>query len=219
MKRKKAALVLSGCGGYDGSEIHESVIALLNLQKLGAEVFFFAPDIRQSGVVNHLTGKPDRLERNVLEESARIARGEISPLSKFRAEDFDVLVFPGGFGAAKNLSDFAVSGASMKVNEQVADAIKAMLKLKKPIGFICISPVIGAKVIGDGVKITIGNDPQTASAINAMGAKHIDCTPDGFVRDESKNVYSTPAYMLASDTVQIDRGVGAMLSEMLKSLK
>ena len=216
MNIKKVALVLAGCGVYDGSEIHEAVITLLNLQKNNAQVSFFAPDVMQMHTINHAEGKEETCNRNVLVESARIARGNIAPLSQFDATEFDALVFPGGFGAAKNLSDFAVKGAEMSVNKDVENAISAMQKLGKKIGFICIAPVIAAKTIANKVKITIGNDPQVAQAINTMGAEHVNCTADSFVYDEKFNVYSTPAYMLAENTAQLDAGIGSMIAEMLK---
>ncbi len=219
MKKFNSAIVLSGCGVYDGSEIHEAVITILNLQKLGADISFFAPDIPQLHAINHATGETEENTRNVLSESARIARGNIKPLADFNAKNFDMLIFPGGFGAAKNLSNFAIAGTDMAVDCDVQNAIDNMRKLGKMLGFICISPVIAAKAISNGVKLTIGNDPQTASVINALGANHIDCPAESFVKDENFNVYSTPAYMLAENTVQLDKGIGAMLSEMAKSLK
>lgn len=216
--KKTAAIILSGCGVYDGSEIHEAVITLLNLQRRNVRVRFFAPDIAQNGTVNHLDGTPQQA-RNVLAESARIARGDIAPLSEFSADDFDMLLFPGGFGAAKNLSDFAAKGAGMSVLPQVDSAVKSMLAAGKPLGFVCIAPVIAAKSVGGGVKLTIGNDAQTAAAVEKLGAKHVECPADGFVADKEKNVFSTPAYMLANNTVAIDAGVGAMVGAMLESVK
>ena len=216
--KKTAAIILSGCGVYDGSEIHEAVITLLNLQRRNVRVRFFAPDIAQNGTVNHLDGTPQQA-RNVLVESARIARGDIAPLSEFSADDFDMLLFPGGFGAAKNLSDFAAKGADMSVLPQVDSAVKSMLAAGKPLGFVCIAPVIAAKSVGGGVKLTIGNDAQTAAAVEKLGAKHVECPADGFVADKEKNVFSTPAYMLANNTVAIDAGVGAMVGAMLESVK
>ncbi len=216
--KKTAAIILSGCGVYDGSEIHEAVITLLNLQRRNVRVRFFAPDIAQNGTVNHLDGTPQQA-RNVLAESARIARGDIAPLSEFSADDFDMLLFPGGFGAAKNLSDFAAKGADMSVLPQVDSAVKSMLAAGKPLGFVCIAPVIAAKSVGGGVKLTIGNDAQTAAAVEKLGAKHVECPADGFVADKEKNVFSTPAYMLANNTVAIDAGVGAMVGAMLESVK
>lgn len=216
--KKTAAIILSGCGVYDGSEIHEAVITLLNLQRRNVRVRFFAPDIAQNGTVNHLDGTLQQA-RNVLAESARIARGDIAPLSEFSADDFDMLLFPGGFGAAKNLSDFAAKGADMSVLPQVDSAVKSMLAAGKPLGFVCIAPVIAAKSVGGGVKLTIGNDAQTAAAVEKLGAKHVECPADGFVADKEKNVFSTPAYMLANNTVAIDAGVGAMVGAMLESVK
>ena len=216
--KKMAAIILSGCGVYDGSEIHEAVITLLNLQRRNVRVRFFAPDIAQNGTVNHLDGTPQQA-RNVLAESARIARGDIAPLSEFSADDFDMLLFPGGFGAAKNLSDFAAKGADLSVLPQVDSSVKSMLAAGKPLGFVCIAPVIAAKSVGGGVKLTIGNDAQTAAAVEKLGAKHVECPADGFVADKEKNVFSTPAYMLANNTVAIDAGVGAMVGAMLESVK
>ncbi len=211
---KKAAVVLSGCGVFDGSEIHEAVVALLNLQRRGAEVAFFAPDIAFDAV-NHADGTPDET-RSVLAESARIARGKIAALSMLEAGAFDFLVFVGGFGAAKNLCTFAADGAACTVNGDVERAVKSFLSLGKKIAFMCIAPVIAARVISDGVKLTIGSDAQTSAAIRAMGAEHIDCPADGFVEDEKFGVYSTPAYMLAKSAVEIDAGVGRMFDKMFE---
>ena len=216
MMSKKVAVILAGCGVFDGSEIHEAVITILNLHKLGADITFFAPNVSQADVVNHLEGKPDLSSRNVLVESARIARGSIFDLANFNATDFDAVVFPGGFGAAKNLCTFAFDGSQCSVNGDVQKVINAMLSNNKPMGFLCIAPVIAAKAIGKGVNLTIGTDTTTASAIEAMGAKHVNCSADDFVVDETFKVYSTPAYMLASNTAEIDSGVSKMLISMLK---
>ena len=211
---KKVAMVLSGCGVFDGSEIHEAVIALLNLQMLGAQVCFFAPQGVAFDAVNHVDGAPEG-KRDVLIESARIARGNISPLSAFDPQSFDAIVFVGGFGAAKNLCSFAFDGPECTVNKDVEVAIKGAIAAGKKLAFMCISPVIAARVISSGVKLTIGSDAKTAAAIEAMGAKHVDCPADSFVEDESFGVFSTPAYMLAKSTVEIDKGVGRMFAKML----
>lgn len=210
----RVAVVLSGCGVYDGSEIHEAVITLLNLQRLGAEVSFFAPDIKQAGAVNHLDGSEEPAPRGVLAESARIARGDIAALSSFTATEFDALVFPGGFGAAKNLCTFAADGVECSVNADVERAINSMLELKKPMAFLCIAPVIAAKVVASKANLTIGSDPATAAAIEAMGAVHVNCRADSFVADRDFKIYSTPAYMLAKNTVEIDAGAGKMFAAM-----
>ena len=214
---KKVAIVLAGCGVLDGSEIHEAVITLNAVESCGANAAFFAPDIEQFDVVDHLTGKPLCEKRNVLTESARIARGACTDLSKYSPEDFSALIFVGGFGAAKNLCNFAVKGENCTVNSCVAAAIDKNLKAKKPLGFLCISPVIAARHIANGVKITVGNDVATAKAIQAMGATHINCEVSSFVFDEKFNVYSTPAYMLAKNTVQLATGVNSMVRAMLKA--
>ena len=214
-KAANVALVLSGCGVYDGSEIHEAVCALLNLKKLGANVEFFAPQMPQKDVVNHLNATLVDSARNVLEESARIARGNVAPASELDVSKFDAVVFPGGFGAAKNLSSFAFDGADCKVCPDVERIVATAVGLGKKLAFICIAPVIAAKVIGKGVKLTIGNDKATAAAIESMGAKHVECQPTEFVRDDNFKVYSTPAYMLAADITDVDKGVGAMLADML----
>ena len=166
---KKIAVVLSGSGVFDGSEVHETTMTLYAIMKNGATYEIFAPDIDQHHVINHITGKEMNEKRNVLIESARIARGEISDLAKFNASEFDALIIPGGFGAAKNLSTFAFDGADCKVNLDVEKAIRSMLEQKKPIGALCITPVIIAKLLGE-VELTIGQDQGTADAIQKMGA-------------------------------------------------
>lgn len=214
---KTVAIVLAGCGVLDGSEIHEAVITLNAVESCGAKAAFFAPNIEQFDVVDHKTGKPLCEKRNVLKESARIARGACTDLSEYSPEDFSALIFVGGFGAAKTLCNFAVNGENCTVNPCVAAAIDKNLKAKKPLGFLCISPVIAARHISNGVKVTIGNDVATAKAIQAMGATHINCEVSSFVFDEKFNVYSTPAYMLAQNTVQLAAGVNAMVKAMLNA--
>lgn len=168
---KKVAVILSGCGVYDGAEIHESVITLLRLSQRGAEAQCFAPNIAQHHVVNHLTGEEMPESRNVLVESARIARGEVKDLREARAEDYDALIVPGGFGAAKNLSDFAINGAQCQVQPDVLALAKAFAEAGKPVGLICIAPAMAAKIYGAGVQCTIGNDADTADALKQMGCR------------------------------------------------
>ena len=144
---KKIAVVLSGCGVYDGAEIHEAVLTLYAIAVNGAAYEIFAPDIDQHHVVNHLAGSEMNESRNVLVESARIARGNIKALSEFNGKDFDAIIFPGGFGAAKNLSTFAFDGSNCQVNSDVEAAIKEMISLGKPVGALCIAPVILARIL------------------------------------------------------------------------
>lgn len=120
---KKVAMILSGCGVYDGSEIHETVLTLLRLSQQGAQVQCFAPDKPQMHVLNHLNGEEMNEQRNVLVESARITRGEVKDVRELKASDFDALILPGGFGVAKNLSDFAVKGSDCTVDADVLAAI------------------------------------------------------------------------------------------------
>jgi enhancing lycopene biosynthesis protein 2 len=217
MKNKKFAVVLSGCGVYDGAEIHEATMTMLAIKEAGADYQCFAPDIEQYHVINHLNGEVMNESRNVLVESARIARGDIKPLSEFKAADYDALIFPGGFGAAKNLSTVAFDGPDAKVNPEVEDAIKQMLAEHKPIGALCISPAVVARVI-QGVEVTIGNDPGTAEAIEKMGSKHIVSTHGQVVHDHKYNVFTTPCYMLDATILDIKEDATVVVNEMMKEL-
>ena len=212
---KKFAIVLAGCGVFDGAEIHEATLTMLAIKEQGAEYEVFAPDIPQHHVINHLTGKEMKESRNVLIEAARIARGEIKNLEEFYASDFDALIFPGGFGAAKNFSTVAFKGADAEVNPIVEKAVKSMLSAKKPIGALCISPAFIAKIIGD-VKVTIGQDEETAKVIEAMGGTHIYTDHGDVVVDDDKLVFTTPCYMLEADIVQIWDGAYNIVEAMLK---
>ncbi|GMT44325.1 MAG: isoprenoid biosynthesis protein ElbB [bacterium] len=217
MEKKKFAVVLSGCGVYDGAEIHESTMTLLSILEEGAVYQCFAPDIPQYHVVNHLTGEATDESRNVLVESARIARGDIKPLSEFKAAGFDALIFPGGFGAAKNLSTVAFDGADATVNPEVEDSIKQMLALHKPIGALCIAPAVVARVI-QGVEVTIGNDPGTVKAIEKMGGKHVVTTHGQVVHDHKYNVFTTPCYMLDATILDIKEDASLVVKEMMKKM-
>ena len=215
--KKNFAIILSGCGVYDGTEIHEATLTMFAIVKHGACYEIFAPDMEQFHVINHVTGDVMNEKRNVLVESARIARGKIKNLKEFKAENFDALIFPGGFGAAKNLSTFAFDGENCSVNVEVENAIRKMHKLGKPIGALCISPVILAKVLGN-IEITIGQDAGTAEKVNKMGAKHNN-TSFGEVSIDLKNkIFTTPCYMLDSDIAQIGDGAMNIVGAILKSL-
>jgi enhancing lycopene biosynthesis protein 2 len=217
MTKPSFAVVLSGCGVYDGTEIHEAVLTLLAIDRAGGSAACFAPDREQMHVVNHLTGEVTAKSRNVLVESARIARGKISPLSAFKADDFDALIFPGGFGAAKNLSSFAIDGPSCSVDADVAAAIKAMHRAGRPIGALCIAPAVIAKVLGN-VSLTIGSDAGTAAAIEAMGATHCPTTHAEVVVDRAHKVVTSPCYMLDASIGQIADGAAATVAAILKLL-
>lgn len=214
---KKVAVVLAGCGVYDGAEIHEAVLTLLALDQRGATYQCLAPNIEQMHVVNHVTGQPVAGEkRNVMVEAARIARGNIQDLATARAEDFDAMLVPGGFGAAKNLCDFAVKGSAMTVQADFLHFAQAMRDAHKPIGLMCISPTMAAKIFGEGVQCTIGSDVETAAAVEAMGAKHINCTVEKAVIDERNKLVTTPAYMLAQNISELAKGIDGCVDAVLK---
>lgn len=213
---KKVAVILSGCGVYDGAEIHESVIALLRLSQRGAQVQCFAPDMAQHHVVNHLTGQEMAESRNVLVESARIARGQVRDVRELQAADFDALVIPGGFGAAKNLSDFAFKGASCSVQPDVLAAARGFAEAHKPVGLICIAPAMAARIYGAGVHCTIGHDPDTAAKLADMGAEHVDCPVEDIVVDEARKLVTTPAYMLARSLAEAASGINKLVDRVLE---
>ena len=215
---KNIAVILSGCGVKDGSEIHEATLLLLAIDKLGAKYTVFAPNI-SFNAVNHLTGIETDEKRNVIVESARIARGDIHDLITFDASEFDALILPGGFGAAKNLSTYAIDGANMEVNKDVAKAIVSMHELHKPIGALCIAPVVVASVIGAGVNVTIGNDAYTAKDIEELGGTHKVAQETDVVIDTKNNVYTLPCYMLATHISQVYAGIENLVKSILESLK
>ena len=214
---KKIAVILSGCGFLDGSEIHEFVLTLLHLGKANADVSCFAPNKAQAKVVDHGTKSDTSDARNVLAESARIARCEILPLEELSANDFSAVIFPGGFGAALNLCDFAVKGAECTVEEQAGRVISEFHQARKPIGVICIAPVVAAKVLGDhGVELTIGNDVEIAQAIEKMGAVHIQKNVDEIHFDIANRVVSTPAYMLGQNIAEVEAGIFKLVRKIIE---
>lgn len=212
---KKVAIILSGCGVYDGAEIQESVFALFALAKRGIGYQCFAPDIEQFHVVNHISGEAMSEARNVLVESARITRGNTLPLSDLNADDYDALLLPGGFGVAKNLSNFAFSGTDMSVEKSVLKACQQFATSGKPAGYACIAPALIPHVYGKGVVLTIGNDTDTAAALEAMGAQHTVCAVNGVVTDQKHKVVTTPAYMLAEDIVQVAESLDNLVAALL----
>lgn len=216
----KTCIVLSGCGVKDGSEIHESVLTMLHLDQAGSEIICAAPDLNQMDVINHVTDKAMASEqRNILVESARIARGDIAALSSISADGIDALVIPGGFGAAKNLCDFAVQGPECRVQPDLEKLILDMVKAKKPIGALCIAPVIIARVLGKNnrkVKLTIGKDTATAEKINAMGATHVNCPVHQSVIDEEFRVVTSPAYMLAGSIKEVSESAKSLVNGLVK---
>jgi enhancing lycopene biosynthesis protein 2 len=215
---KKVAVVLSGCGVFDGAEIHESVLVLLALDRANARVICTAPDVPQHHVINHLTGKPVTGEnRNVLVESARIARGNIIPIKELKVNDVDAVILPGGFGAAKNLCNFALAGENFTVNPDVARVIIEAHKAGKPVGFVCIAPAICAKLFGpEKVEFTIGTDAGTAQALAPLGGKHVSCNVYNVVVDKRLKVVTTPAYMLAQHITEAEAGINKLVQAVLE---
>ena len=215
---KNIAVVLAGNGVFDGAEIHESTLTLLAIAQQGAAYQCFAPDVNQAHVVNHITGEEMPETRNVMVEAARIARGNIKALAEYKAADYDAIIIPGGFGAAKNLCTFAFEGPDCKVNPDVENAVKTTVEAGKPVGALCISPSIIAKVLGD-VTVTIGQDKGTADAIESLGAKHVTTTHGEIVVDEKYKVVTTPCYMLDANIKQIAEGASNVVAKILEIAK
>lgn len=214
---KKVAVILSGCGVFDGAEIHESVLVLLALDRANAQIVCAAPDMPQAHVINHFTGKPANESRNVLVESARIARGKITPLSQLKVKDVDAVILPGGFGAAKNLCTFALAGEKFDIDKDVAQILQEIHRAGKPIGFVCIAPAIAAKLFGgEKVEFTIGNDPGTAKALQTSGAQHVPCTVYNVVVDRRLKIATTPAYMLAQRITEAEAGINKLVQAVLE---
>ncbi|QBG35934.1 isoprenoid biosynthesis glyoxalase ElbB [Litorilituus sediminis] len=213
---KKVAVILSGCGVYDGSEIHEAVLTLLAIEQQGASYRCFAPNIEQHHVINHLTGEVSETEsRNVLVESARIARGDVEDLAELRVDDYDVLIVPGGFGAAKNLCNFAIDADNYTINEQVLAAAQAFAKAEKPAGYMCIAPALLPLIYPQGIQGTIGTDTGTANLIAAKGLVHNDCQVADIVVDNAHKVVTTPAYMLATSMSEAAAGINKLVKSVL----
>lgn len=212
----KVAVILAGCGVFDGGEIHESTLTLLALDQAGVSYQCLAPDIKQMHVVNHLTGEEMAEQRNVLLESARIARGKVLDISKANPLDYDAVIVPGGFGVAKNLCDFAVKGSDMTVNPAVQAFIRAVHEAGRPVGLVCIAPVMAPRLFGKGVLCTIGRDAGTASAIESMGGQHQACAVDGVVVDKTNRLVTTPAYMLAERISEVAVSINNLVKAVLE---
>jgi enhancing lycopene biosynthesis protein 2 len=212
---QKVAVILSGCGVYDGAEIHESVFSMYFLAKKGIEYSLFAPDTMQAHVINHLNGTELRQERNVLMESARIARGKIAGLNQLKVNDFDALYFPGGFGVAKNMTSYAFDGDDMSVDWQVEDVIKAFFKAQKPIVALCISPVMIAKVLGN-VTVTIGNDGATARSVKKFGAQHVNTEINEVFVDEKNRIITAPCYMHDASVLEVAANIEQAVDALIR---
>ena len=218
----KIGVLLSGCGVNDGSEIHETVITMLALDRADVETHLMAPNIDQMHVINHYTGQEMDEFRNVLVESARIARGDIKDMAEVTGGDLDALIIPGGFGVAKNLSDYAMSGAECSINPDVYRLVSEMVLLKKPIGAICIAPAMMAKILAEqnqSATMTIGKDKSTAKDIQAMGSTHKECPVEEMVIDEENNIVTTPAYMDAKNISEAAEGIEKLVEQIILMVK
>jgi enhancing lycopene biosynthesis protein 2 len=212
---KNIAVILAGCGVYDGSEINEAVLTLLHIAKNGASYQCFAPDIEQFHTINHLTGEEVAETRNVLVESARIVRGDVKALTELDVTQFDGLIIPGGFGVAKNLSDFAINGTHAQVNDEVLTACKAFADAQKAAGYMCIAPAL-IPYIYSSAQLTIGDDAETAEALNTLGATHQECSVTEIVIDPQYKLVTTPAYMLAQSLLDADAGIAKLVNKVLE---
>ncbi len=214
-------VVLSGCGYLDGAEIHEATLTLLALDRAGAKIVCMAPDVPQADVVDHRSQQPvPGATRNVLAEASRVARGDIRDIAEVQAHELDALVFPGGFGAAKNLCTFANDGPACSVNPDVERLVKGVHAAGKPLGFICIAPALGAKILGEHhPKLTIGSDIATARALEAMGAEHVQAPVDEAVVDERLKIASAPAYMLGPSIFPVARGIDKCVDAVLRMVE
>ncbi|XP_059833151.1 glutamine amidotransferase-like class 1 domain-containing protein 3, mitochondrial [Hypanus sabinus] len=223
MAKKRVAVILSGCGVYDGSEVHESSAVMVHLSRAGAEVQLYAPNVKQMHVVNHLSGQPTEESRNVLVESGRIARGNVKDLAELKINDWDALIIPGGFGVAKNLSNWAVKGKDCSVEGTVETAIKKFHATKKPIGLCCISPVLAAKLI-TGCELTVGFDTEcekwpyakTAEALKELGCQHVNKHVNETHIDKKNKLVTTSAFMCNAPIHEVYDGIGEMVKEVLK---
>lgn len=219
----KFGVVLSGCGVYDGAEIHEAVLTMLAIEEAGHEMLIMAPRGPQMHVIDHLAGAPTDETRDVLVESARIARGAISDMAEVKVNDFDALVFPGGFGAAKNLCNFAVKGAEAQAHPEVSRLVRATHAAGKPLGFACISPAMAAAIFRDadlpGIALTVGDlEDDAAKAMAQMGARVLACPVKEAIVDVERKIVSTPAYMTAQRITEVRAGVKAMVDQVASLL-
>lgn len=224
----KALVILSGSGVYDGSEIHEAVLTLLTLEEEGIEYQCTAPDVDQAHVVNHTNGEEMDEKRNVFVEAARIARGNITELVNAKTEEFDALIIPGGFGAAKNLSRWAFDGPEAKIDEVVKRVILEFFHKRKPILAMCIAPTaVALSLQGSGyqAKLTVGTTDEPSpydisginKGLNSVGADAVMSSVSDYVYDENNKIISTPCYMQEAQIIQVRAGIQKAVQK-LKSL-
>lgn len=214
LKMKNFAIILSGCGQHDGSETHETILTLLALDRASVNWQGFAPDVT-TGVIDHVTNTDTGGSRAVLQESARLVRGKIKPLSALNVADFDAIVFPGGMGAVKVLCNWYERKSDFTFNHDVKKTLDAAVELGKPLGFICIAPMMITKVFSDA-KFTIGNDKNLAAEIVASGCQHVDCLASDIVIDAEHKLVTTPANMVANTIDEVSQGITKLVNELVK---
>jgi enhancing lycopene biosynthesis protein 2 len=228
--KKNIAIILSGCGVYDGSEIHETVCLMLAMEENQLDYQFFAPNMDQYHVINHLTSASTESKRNVLEESARIARGNIKPLDQIDINQFDGIALPGGFGAAKNLSTWAIDGENMSVNNQVYDLLLDCLTIKKPILSLCISPMILAKIANHNqmnLVLSLGNTKETSpypiaeihKSIVNMGNTALESNSNQITIDPKYAIVTAPCYMMDVSLLELKHNIDSALEAFVKLLR
>lgn len=214
MDNKRVAVILSGCGVYDGAEINEVVLTLLALESLGIGYQCFAPNSEQYHVIDHITGEPVTDQRNVMTEAARIVRGQVKPVTECQPGEFCAVIVPGGFGVAKNLSDFAMTAENMVIRPDVLAILQQFKEAGKPAGYMCIAPVLLPIVYGEGVLLTVGNDTDTIAIVEKMGGKHQEAGVGDIVVDTVNNVVTTPAYMLATSLTEAKQGIDKLVNKI-----
>ncbi len=212
---KRIAVILNGCGHLDGSEIHESVMTLLAIDRNECAYTVFAPNAPQYHVMNHLTRQPMEGSRNMLVEAARIARGNIHDINEYAPANFDALILPGGFGVAKNLFTYAFDGANATVLDSVRKAIVDTHAAHKPIGGLCIAPVLIAKVLGD-ITVTVGSDSATIADVEKMGASHVNTQITEVISDKQNLIFTTPCYMLNATIADIADSADNLVRTMIE---
>lgn len=216
----KVAVILSGCGHQDGSEIHEAVLCFLELSYQGHDYQCFAPNKSQTCVMNHLTNQKSAESRNCLVEAARIARGNIFDLHQLQEKHFDALLFPGGGGAALNLCDYGIKGTSCSVDAEVQQQILSFYEAKKPIGATCIAPVMLAKALqgASELSLTLGSDPKQKQILQQMGVKHPSLKPvEDCLVDPKNKIFTTPCYMEQATISQIHQGIKKLIQSMFEA--
>ena len=218
----KIGVVLAGCGAQDGAEIHESVITLLALDRAGADVRIMAPDMDQFHVINHFNGETMEPPRNILVEASRIARGNIVPVGTVNGDELDALIFPGGTGMAKNLFDYAMTGPNCTVISDVERLVREIIEAGKPLGAICIAPVMVAKILqnmGRKGKVTGGCNELINADIQTMGIEAEQAGAEDIVVDEKNKIVSTPAYVEANSIMEVAEGIEKLVSKVLEMVE